>query len=60
MTQIRPRLDEDVAAEVKAYADGLSLSFGTAVNVLIRAGLRAAPREWTEIIEALTPPQDGG
>jgi hypothetical protein len=43
MTQTRPRLDDDQAAEVQAYASAWHLTFSTAVKILIRAGLDAAP-----------------
>ena len=51
MTQTRPRLTDDLAAEVRAFADsygeelGLRLSFSDAVQILIRRGLQSAPRE---------------
>jgi len=50
MTQIRPRLDGDIAADVKAFADsysketGIPVSFNSAVRILLRYGLQAAPR----------------
>lgn len=46
MTQIRPRLDADLAAEVQAYArqlsgeTGIPISFNTAVRVLLRRALK--------------------
>jgi antitoxin component of RelBE/YafQ-DinJ toxin-antitoxin module len=43
MTQTRPRLDDDQAAEVQAYASAWHLTFSTAVKILLRAGLDAAP-----------------
>lgn len=49
MTQIRPRLSEALAADVQAFADsygkatGIPVSFNTAVRILIRYGLQAAP-----------------
>ena len=51
MTQIRPRLDGDLAAEVQAYADSLSrelgthISFNAVVTVLLRRALRAVSQE---------------
>jgi hypothetical protein len=45
MTLIRPVIDEDLAAEVKTWADvyskeiGLRISFNAAVKILIRRGL---------------------
>lgn len=48
MTQIRPRIDEDLAAEIQAYADSLSsetgipVSFNAAVAVLLRRALKDA------------------
>jgi hypothetical protein len=58
VTQIRPRIDDDLAAEVKAYGDSLRLNFNTTVKILLRIGLRAAPREWDEVVAALTPSED--
>jgi hypothetical protein len=49
MTQIRPRINADLAADVQAFADsygketGIPVSFNTAVKILLRAGLDAAP-----------------
>ena len=40
MTQIRPRLDEDLAAAVKAYADSYKISFNDAVKILLRMALK--------------------
>ena len=51
MTQIRPRLDGDLAAEVQEYAEHLSRELGTrvsfngAVTILLRAGLRASQEQ---------------
>ena len=48
MTQIRPRIDPDLAAEIQEYADQLSaetgvrISFNAAVTVLLRRALKAA------------------
>jgi antitoxin component of RelBE/YafQ-DinJ toxin-antitoxin module len=39
MTQIRPRLDDDLAAEVQAYVDRLGISFNAAVKVLLHRSL---------------------
>jgi hypothetical protein len=45
MTQIRPRLDEDLAAKVQEWADrysekvGVPVSFNAATAILIRRGL---------------------
>jgi hypothetical protein len=44
MTQTRPRLDEDLAADVKAYAEEWHISFNAAVTILIRVGLRRGLR----------------
>jgi len=41
MTQIRPRLDDDLAAEVQAYADAYRISFSAAVKILLRQALKA-------------------
>jgi hypothetical protein len=63
VTQIRPRLDEDLAAEVKAYGDSLRLNFNTTVRILLRIGLRAAPRDHDGVIAALkaaSQEQDAG
>lgn len=51
MTQTRPRIDDDLAAEVQAYADRLSkelgtrISFNAVVTVLLRRALRDAGQE---------------
>lgn len=45
MTQIRPRLDDDLAARVQAYADTLHVTFNAAVKVLLHAGLNAVKEE---------------
>ena len=42
MTQIRPRIDPDLAAEIQAYGDSLGLSFNATVNMLLRISIRAA------------------
>lgn len=48
MTQTRPRLDDDLAAAIHAYAGSLSketgirVSFNTAVTVLLRRALKDA------------------
>jgi hypothetical protein len=42
MTQTRPRLDDDLAAEVKAYAKEWRISFNAAVTILLRSGLQSA------------------
>lgn len=39
MTQTRPRLDDDLAAEVQAYADALHITFTAAVKILLRQAL---------------------
>jgi antitoxin component of RelBE/YafQ-DinJ toxin-antitoxin module len=39
MTQIRPRLDEDLAAAVQAYADDWHITFSAAVRILLRVAL---------------------
>ena len=44
MTQTRPRLDDDLAAEVQAYAEEWHISFNAAVKILIRVGLRRGLR----------------
>lgn len=43
MSQIRPRLDDDLAAEVQAYASAWHISFNAAVRILLRTGLDTAP-----------------
>ena len=54
MTQIRPRLDDDLAAEVQAYADSLSkelgtrVSFNATVTVLLRRALRDVSQKQDE------------
>ena len=53
MTQIRPRIDDELAAEVKAYGDSLRLNFTTTVTILIRIGLATAPRGHDELVAAL-------
>jgi len=53
VTQIRPRIDDDLAAEVKAYGDSLRLNFTTTVTILLRIGLAAAPRSHDALIAAL-------
>ena len=53
MSQIRPRIDDDLAAEVKAYGDSLRLNFNTTVTILLRIGLAVAPRGHDELIAAL-------
>lgn len=40
MTQTRPRLDDDLAADVQAYADTYGISFTAATKILIRLGLQ--------------------
>jgi hypothetical protein len=40
MTQTRPRLDDDLAAEVQAYADTYHITFTAAVKILLRLGLQ--------------------
>jgi antitoxin component of RelBE/YafQ-DinJ toxin-antitoxin module len=45
VTQIRPRIDEDLAAEVQAYADAYGISFTDAVKILLRNALRAGRQE---------------
>ena len=45
MTQTRPRLDDDLAAEVQAYADTYHYTFTTAVRIILRAGLRALKQQ---------------
>ena len=42
MTQTRPRLDDDLAAAVQAYADTYHYTFTTAVKILLHAALAAA------------------
>jgi len=50
MSQIRPRIDDDLAADIQAFADrysketGIPVSFNSAVRILLRYGLQAAPR----------------
>lgn len=44
MTQIRPRLDDRLAADVQAYADAYRITFTAAVKILLRHGLQAARR----------------
>ena len=39
MTQTRPQLDDDLAADVKAYADTLHITFTAAVKILLRQAL---------------------
>jgi len=46
VTQTRPRLDDDLAAGVKTYANEWRISFSTAVRILLRQGLQAA--EWPQ------------
>jgi hypothetical protein len=54
MTQIRPRLDPDIAADVQAYTDGLSrqfgvrVSFSAAVNRLLRERLNTIKGDGTD------------
>jgi antitoxin component of RelBE/YafQ-DinJ toxin-antitoxin module len=48
MTQIRPRLDDDLAAEVQSYADALHISFSAAVKVLLRQALQATRQNGKE------------
>jgi hypothetical protein len=43
MTQTRPRLDDDLTAEVQAYASAWHISFNAAVKILLRTGLATAP-----------------
>lgn len=45
MTQIRPRLDDDLAAEVQAYADAYRITFTAAVKILLRLGLQYSRAE---------------
>jgi antitoxin component of RelBE/YafQ-DinJ toxin-antitoxin module len=45
MTQIRPRLDPGLAAEVQAYADTYGISFTDAVKILLRNALKAAAQD---------------
>ena len=46
MTQIRPRIDPDLAAQIQAYAGilsaetGIPVSFNAAVDVLLRRALK--------------------
>ena len=40
MTQTRPRLDDDIAAEVQAYADANHISFTAATRILLRQALK--------------------
>jgi hypothetical protein len=44
VTQIRPRLDDDLAADVQAYAEEWHISFNAAVTILLRQALQTAPR----------------
>lgn len=46
MTQVRPQIDEDLAAEVQAYADSLGISLTAAVRILLRTALITAPSPW--------------
>jgi hypothetical protein len=39
VTQTRPRLDDDLAAAVQAYADRYRITFTAAVKILLRRGL---------------------
>lgn len=51
MTQVRPRLDDDLAADVQAYAGRLSrelgtrISFNAVVTILLRRALRDVGQE---------------
>ena len=50
MPQTRPRLDDDLAADVRAYAEEWRISFNDAVKILLVQGLQVAawpqrPRE---------------
>ncbi len=42
MTQTRPRLDDDLAADVRAYADAWGITFNAAVKILLRQALQQA------------------
>jgi antitoxin component of RelBE/YafQ-DinJ toxin-antitoxin module len=48
VTQIRPRLDDDLAAEVSAYADTMHISFSAAVKILLRQALQATRQNGKE------------
>jgi antitoxin component of RelBE/YafQ-DinJ toxin-antitoxin module len=39
MTQTRPRLDDDLAAAVQAYADANGITFTAATRILLRQAL---------------------
>ena len=47
MTQIRPRIDDNLAAAVKTYADEWHISFNAAVTILLQIALRTAQRPQT-------------
>ena len=40
MTQTRPQLDDDLAADVKTYADAWGITFTAAVKILLRQALK--------------------
>jgi hypothetical protein len=42
MTQTRPRLDDDLAADVRTYADAWHITFNAAVTILLRQALQQA------------------
>ena len=44
MTQIRPRIDPGLAADIHAYADEWHISFNAAVTILLQIALRTAQR----------------
>ena len=48
MPQIRPRIDEDIAADVQAYAGRRGISFNAAVNVLLRDRLDTIKGDGTD------------
>ena len=44
MTQTRPRIDDNLAADIRAYADQWHISFNAAVTILLQIALRTAQR----------------
>jgi antitoxin component of RelBE/YafQ-DinJ toxin-antitoxin module len=43
--QIRPRIDEDIAARVQAWADEHGVQFTAAVNMLVATALASQPAQ---------------
>jgi hypothetical protein len=48
MTQIRPRIEDNLAPLIQAWADRHHVSFNAATNILISIGLEAQVNGWPQ------------